>query len=236
MTKYLILVAIYYFSSQLITHALVVQSKKLPSHCQSRSEKLRYLVNCSKLQIQGEKFHCNRDKISKFTNSRSYLRTVWLFGSSSGFESDEKDTNGIWKFFFLGNKKLSDVGQSAFLAYALVSNICTVCCFTVAWISHGRIYHCSPFSKNQWKTFGLIYAGIWTANNLLRPLRISAAIALSPLYDKAIDKVSVRTGLERNASCVIIVLCVNVLGTLSALALGALIGSKVAKVPLLQLT
>lgn len=227
MNQYFFLFIIFSFTAQSIAYALVAQR-------QTNSRKLSSFINCPKLYIKDEKtYYCGMDHISKFRDQ--YWRTEFIFSCSGSFmESNDKVTKGIWKRISLGNKELSKAGQSALLAYALVSNICTVCCFTLAWISHGRIYHCSPFSKRQWKAFGLIYAGLWTANNLLRPLRISTAIALSPLYDKAIDKLSVRTGLQRNASCLIIILCVNVLGTLTALSLGALIGSKVAQVPLLQ--
>lgn len=128
--------------------------------------------------------------------------------------------------------RLAKLGQGAFLAYALVSNLCTVGCFTLAWISHGRLYGKSPF--RQWKAFGLIYAGLWTANNFLRPLRISAAIALSPLYDRAIDRVVARTGLQRGRACLVIALVVNVLGTLSALTIGATVASRIAQIPIIS--
>ena len=120
-------------------------------------------------------------------------------------------------------RNLTSMGQSALLAYALVSNFSTVACFVLALLSHSKAFPgVSPLSSGHWRIIAALYSGIWAANNLLRPLRVSTALALAPCYERAICAVQRRSGLSRARSCWALALTVNGLGTPSLLALGLL--------------
>lgn len=101
------------------------------------------------------------------------------------------------KTIFFSKENVAKLGLNALLAYGFVSNVSYITCLIISWVMHGKATGLSPRSPGQWKTFLGIYAGLWAANNLLRPLRFSLSILITPLFDKFIDFVVVRTGFKR---------------------------------------
>ena len=130
-------------------------------------------------------------------------------------------------------KALASLGLNALLAYGFVSNVSYITCLILAWVSHGKLTGISPLAPGQRKQFLAIYGGFWVTNNILRPLRFSLSLVLTPFFNKIIDSVQSKTGFKRPTSTGIVVFLVNVCGTLSYLTLGLFLATRAAGVPLL---
>jgi hypothetical protein len=118
------------------------------------------------------------------------------------------------------------------LSYAFVSNMTYITLVIVSWIIHGRASGLSPLAKGQWKPFLAIYAGLWAANNVLRPLRFATATAISPLFDKLLKLIQDKTGFKPASCAAIVVFIVNVIGTCAYLFFGLSLATAVTGVPL----
>ncbi|GIL80961.1 hypothetical protein Vretimale_9331 [Volvox reticuliferus] len=107
---------------------------------------------------------------------------------------------GRIKHFFIGDKltkdKLAQLGMGAFASYGFISNTTYGICLVIAWISFVKATGKSPLAAGQWPAFLGFYAGLWTMQNFVRPLRFSLAIALAPIFEKLIQWISQKTGLS----------------------------------------
>merc|ERR1712118_212630 len=82
----------------------------------------------------------------------------------------------------LDRKKLASLGASVLLSYGFVSNVNACTLVTIAWIICGRTTGLSPLAAGNWKAFLGIYGGLYLSfGNLLRPIRASLAIFISPV-------------------------------------------------------
>ena len=91
-------------------------------------------------------------------------------------------------------KEIAKLGLNMLLAYGFVSNISYITCVIIAWVAFGKKYGTSPLAPGQWKAYILIYSGLWAANNILRPLRFSLSLIISPGFEKMIEWVQKKTG------------------------------------------
>lgn len=133
----------------------------------------------------------------------------------------------------LSKESLSKLGLNCLLAYGFVSNVSYITCLILAWITHGKSTGLSPLAKGQWKKFLMVYATFFAANNVLRPLRFSLSLVITPAFDAFVDAVQKRTGWTRRNSTAITVFLVNICGTFSYLFGGLFLATFIAKVPLL---
>ncbi|KAK9841801.1 hypothetical protein WJX81_004041 [Elliptochloris bilobata] len=108
---------------------------------------------------------------------------------------------GRMKRFFLGDKldkeRLAALGLGAVASYGTVSNITYGGGLAVSWIAFVRQTGMGPLMPGQWKAFLAFYAGFWTVQNFVRPLRFSLAIAIAPLFDRFITWTQNATGWSR---------------------------------------
>jgi hypothetical protein len=130
-------------------------------------------------------------------------------------------------------EKLAKLGLNVLLAYGFVSNVSYITCVILAWIGHGRAFGLSPLAPGQWKSFLLIYSGFFAANNILRPLRFSLSLALSPLFNSMIQFLHERLHVRKSTATALLVFLVNVVGSISYLVLGLIAATRWMKVPLL---
>ncbi len=133
----------------------------------------------------------------------------------------------------LKGPNLKELGLYALLSYGFVSNFSYVTTVICAWVIHGKTSGLSPLAEGQWKQFGAIYLSIYAVNNLLRPLRMSVAVALAPAFDKMILSLQNRFNIGKSKATGLLVFLVNVLGTFSYLFFGLAVVTKIAGVPLL---
>ena len=128
----------------------------------------------------------------------------------------------------LNRKQLMKLGVFVLLSYGCVSNCFVAMTFSTAWYLHCVQYGLTPLAAGQWSKFLLIYVGCYAVNNLLRPLRVSIAIAIAPYFEKAVHFLEKKTGFGRRASSALLVFLVNVCGTCSLLFFGASVATVAA--------
>ena len=133
----------------------------------------------------------------------------------------------------LSKESLSKLGLNCLLAYGFVSNASYITCLILAWVTHGKSTGLSPLAKGQWKKFLMVYATFFAANNVLRPLRFSLSLVITPAFDAFVDAIQKRTGWTRRNSTALTVFLVNICGTFSYLFGGLFLATTLAKVPLL---
>ena len=90
----------------------------------------------------------------------------------------------------------------------------------------------SPLAPGQWKPFLAVYAGFYVFNNIVRPLRFAASMAVSTYFDNAVAFIEKKTKLSRKLSIGVLVFLVNICGTFAAMGLGVSIASTAAGVPI----
>lgn len=89
----------------------------------------------------------------------------------------------------------------------------------------------SPLAPDQWKPFLAVYSAFFVFNNIVRPIRFAASVAVSPYFDRLIAAVQKRTKVPRGWAIGICVFFVNVLGTVGLMAAGISVASMAAGVP-----
>ena len=141
--------------------------------------------------------------------------------------------NGLSGNLRITKDALAKLGLNALLAYGFVSNVSYITCVILAWVAFGKSTGLSPLAAGQWKSFLLVYAGFFAANNVLRPLRFSLSLVITPAFDRVIDALQRRTQLSRPLCTGITVFLVNVCGTVSYLVGGLFLATSLAGVPLL---
>jgi len=111
-------------------------------------------------------------------------------------------------------ESMTKLGLYALLSYGFVSNFSYISCVIIAWCIHGKNSGMSPLAPDQWKGFLLVYAGLFAANNVIRPLRFSAAVLLAPKFEDIIDFIKRKSNLTIKWATALTVFLVNVCGTL----------------------
>lgn len=124
----------------------------------------------------------------------------------------------------LNKDKLASAGASLTLSYGFVSNVNAFTLLMVAWFSFFKTTGLSPLAPGQWPKYLAVYAALYaTIGNLLRPLRIAAAAAIAPVFEKLVSFFQRKFGLTRPWAFGATVFIVNVCGTLSYFGLGVLV-------------
>ena len=135
--------------------------------------------------------------------------------------------NGIGKFS-VTKESMSALGLNVLLAYGFVSNFSYITCLILAWVTHGKSTGLSPLVPGQWKKFLLVYAGFFAANNMLRPLRFSFSLAITPIFDTIIDKIQSKTSWSRRTSTGLTIFLINICGTFTYLFAGLFLATTFA--------
>jgi hypothetical protein len=93
----------------------------------------------------------------------------------------------------------------------------------------------SPLAPGQWKPFLAVYSAFFIFNNIVRPIRFAVSLAVSAYFERMIQSVQKRTRLSRGVSVGLVVIAVNIFGTLSLMGAGISIASTLAGVPAIPL-
>ena len=93
----------------------------------------------------------------------------------------------------------------------------------------------SPLAPGQWKGFLAVYSGFWVFNNVIRPLRATAAVAVSPLLERWVRAVQHRLRVKQSVAVLITVLMLNVVGTITLMCAGIACAAVLAGVPVFPL-
>jgi hypothetical protein len=87
-------------------------------------------------------------------------------------------------------------------------------------------------APGQWKGFLAVYAGFWVFNNIVRPIRLALAVAISPQFDNVVLNIQNRFRVSKAVAITITVILANLIGTTLAMAAGILLASTLAGVPI----
>lgn len=130
-------------------------------------------------------------------------------------------------------ESITKLGFNVLLSYGWISNTFAITGVIISWVIFGKANNISPLAPGQWKKFLLVYAGVWAANNLLRPIRVSLSILVAPIFEKFIYNLQDKFKFSRTASIAIVVFLFNIVGSFSYLFIGLYIATTIAHVPLL---
>jgi hypothetical protein len=89
----------------------------------------------------------------------------------------------------------------------------------------------SPLAPDQWKPFLAVYSAFFVFNNIVRPIRFAASVAVAPYFERLIQSVQNRLKLSRGWAIGLCVFAVNIVGTLTLMGTGISIASTLAGVP-----
>mmetsp|Transcript_6652 Transcript_6652/g.18627 ORF Transcript_6652/g.18627 Transcript_6652/m.18627 type:complete len:136 (+) Transcript_6652:821-1228(+) len=127
---------------------------------------------------------------------------------------------------------MAKMGLSVMLSYGWVSNMSYCITLSVAWYIFSKQTGLSPLAPGQWKKFLAVYGGFYIFNNLIRPLRVAASVAVSPYFDRLVQQVQEKLKLQRKATAVTLtVLVVNLFGTTALMCGLVAVASALAGVP-----
>lgn len=129
-------------------------------------------------------------------------------------------------------QRLAKMGLAAVLSYGWVSNMSYVISISVAWFIFSKQTGKSPLAPGQWKSFLAVYAGFWVFNNIVRPVRLAAAVAISPYFDKIVKRIEVKFRVNKTLAIAITVFIANIVMTTSLMCAGVTLASLCAGVPI----
>ena len=90
----------------------------------------------------------------------------------------------------------------------------------------------SPLAPGQWKPFLAVYAGFWVFNNFVRPVRVAAAVAISPQFDKAVLGFQDKLRVNKAVAVGITIFVANVIITTAVTALGIVTAATLSGTPI----
>jgi hypothetical protein len=129
-------------------------------------------------------------------------------------------------------QKLTKAGLSVVLSYGFVSNMSYCVSVSAAWYIFCKRTQLSPLAPGQWKPFLAVYSGFWVFNNVVRPVRFGASVALSTQFDKIVQWIQTKTRLSKGASIGLVVFLANIVGTTVIMCTGIAFAASLAGVPI----
>lgn len=129
---------------------------------------------------------------------------------------------------------VAKLGFNVLLSYGWISNTFSITGVIISWILFGKANKISPLAPGQWKGFLLVYAGVWAANNFLRPIRVSLSILAAPMFEKFIRNLQEKFKVSRSVAVAIVVFLFNIVGSFTYLFIGLYIATTITHVPLLH--
>lgn len=67
----------------------------------------------------------------------------------------------------------------------------------VSWVGFVKKFGTSPLASGQWPKFLAFYSAFWMAQNFIRPLRFSLALAMAPAFDRFVDFLAEKLRISR---------------------------------------
>ena len=133
----------------------------------------------------------------------------------------------------VSREKLQEMGLSVLLSYGWVSNVNMACVLILSWVTFGKTSGLSPLAAGQWPGFLAVYMGFWLACNFLRPFRLAAAAAISPLFDRVLNFFQDKLSIAKPSAVLMTLFLVNIVGTLTLVCGGLTIATSLTGTPLL---
>ncbi|CAE7266453.1 unnamed protein product [Symbiodinium sp. CCMP2592] len=124
-------------------------------------------------------------------------------------------------------KRLASLGTSSVLSYLLLKFLKHAIINAVAWYLTAKRLGVSPLQK--WPTFLATYAAVYVASTPLQPAKWAVIVAMSPVLDRTMEKISDRMGWSKQTTAGAILLGISALGA-SVWMLGVLVAGSLARV------
>eukprot|EP01025_Chloroclados_australasicus_P021124 TRINITY_DN22184_c0_g1_i3.p1 TRINITY_DN22184_c0_g1~~TRINITY_DN22184_c0_g1_i3.p1 ORF type:complete len:224 (-),score=13.00 TRINITY_DN22184_c0_g1_i3:374-1045(-) len=116
-------------------------------------------------------------------------------------------------------EKLKKLGSGAIIAYGFTSNVTYGIGVVIAWITYVRQTGVCPLAPGHWQSFLGVYAGIFVLNNIIRPVRFTVAIGITPFVNIGITVLQNKFNVRRSSAFIMM------LGLLAATTIAGLAGS-----------
>ncbi|CAD7698771.1 unnamed protein product [Ostreobium quekettii] len=110
----------------------------------------------------------------------------------------------------LDRQRLKDLGLGALLSYFFVSNTTNGTFVVIAWITHVKRTGLTPLAKGQWPAFLAVYAGLFALQNIMRPIRLGVALALTPFVDRLMRFIQTKLSMAKPKVFGLLLFCVAV--------------------------
>lgn len=212
------------------------ESKFLSGHCKTLDSIKRIkqtsftLLKANSPDIIDAEFNEIQDPSGNKLDFTTNIRNIFTLSKTKLFNtlSSIKNSNVFTK------DNVAKLGFNVLLSYGWISNTFAITGVIISWIIFGKANNISPLAPGQWKKFLLVYAGVWAANNLLRPIRVSLSILVAPLFEKFIDNLQARFKVSRSIAVAMVVFLFNIIGSFSYLFVGLYVATSIAHVPLLH--
>mmetsp|Transcript_56274 Transcript_56274/g.136417 ORF Transcript_56274/g.136417 Transcript_56274/m.136417 type:complete len:326 (+) Transcript_56274:73-1050(+) len=130
------------------------------------------------------------------------------------------------------SQKLRKAGLSVVLSYGFVSNMSYCVSVSAAWYIFCKRTKLSPLAQGQWPSFLAVYSGFWVFNNVVRPIRFGASVALATQFDKVIAYIQTKFKVSKGAAIGLVVFLANIVGTTTLMCAGIAFASSLAGVPI----
>ncbi|CAE7937448.1 unnamed protein product, partial [Symbiodinium sp. KB8] len=124
-------------------------------------------------------------------------------------------------------KRLASLGTSSVLSYLLLKFLKHSIINAVAWYLTAKRLGVSPLQK--WPTFLATYAAVYVASTPLQPAKWAVIVAMSPVLDRTMEKISARMGWSKQTTAGAILLGISALGAIVWM-LGVLVAGSLARV------
>jgi hypothetical protein len=129
--------------------------------------------------------------------------------------------------------KLQELGLAVLLSYGWVSNCNMALVLILSWVTFGKTTGLSPLAAGQWPAYLAVYMGFWVACNFLRPLRLAAAAAISPLFDRLLAFFMKIFNIQKPQAVLMTLFLVNIVGTLTLVSGGLYVATSLTGTALL---
>ena len=120
----------------------------------------------------------------------------------------------------LDRERLKALGTGAVASYGAVSNVTYGGGMAVSWVGFVKKFGVSPLASGQWPKFLAFYSAFWMAQNFVRPLRLSLALAMAPAFDRFVDLLAARLRISRPRAFAVYIAILGI--TTSTLVFGSI--------------
>eukprot|EP01023_Acetabularia_acetabulum_P016140 TRINITY_DN17969_c0_g2_i2.p1 TRINITY_DN17969_c0_g2~~TRINITY_DN17969_c0_g2_i2.p1 ORF type:complete len:220 (-),score=16.13 TRINITY_DN17969_c0_g2_i2:219-878(-) len=184
-------------------------------------------VRCEQINGYGRlKLQLRNDRRSMFAQQQQGRVMCSLSQTSSENVKKENEkgqsqqSSNVWsrlKNLFGGGKidmaKLKELGSGALISYGFTSNVTYGIGVIVSWITYVRQTGVCPLAPGHWQGFLAVYAGMFVLNNIIRPIRFTVAIALTPFVNQIIISTQQRLKIGRPLAFTIVMVLMGLITT-----------------------
>lgn len=116
----------------------------------------------------------------------------------------KKAYKGISSMCGFDIKKVSRLGVAFALSYSIISQITGAITLSISWYMSSMRTGLSPLAPGQWKSLLGSYGTVYTAIQLLRPIRVAGSIAMAEVYNEFLDKTQEKLDCNKKTAALVL--------------------------------